>query len=102
MRKYFIIMAIVLMVLIPTASFSMDIGKEIPTDKRLHALTSYVITDVLHERLGLSGLRLFLAVNAIGISKELLDEAYGGNFDTNDLIANNVGYLTYNMIRWEW
>ena len=99
MQNRFRGVVLIALLFVSVHAHAIDIGADIPVDKRLHALSTYVIADVLHERFELSGLDLFLAVNAIGISKEVLDEAYGGEFDTNDIVANNVGYMCYNVIR---
>lgn len=70
-------------------------------DQQIHALTCYVMTDVMQSEWGWEWWQAYLAVEAMGIAKEYIDSQTGGTWDHTDQRANRVGWLTYNIIHLE-
>jgi len=71
-------------------------------DKQIHALTSYVLVDIMQSEYKWEWWQSYLAIEAIGIMKEYADTQTGGVWDTSDQRANRVGWLFYNVIHFNW
>lgn len=70
-------------------------------DKQIHALMSYVCTDIMQSEWEWEWWQSYLAIEAIGIAKEYIDTLTGGKWDYTDQRANRLGWLTYNIIHLE-
>lgn len=71
---------------------AIDLLSWIPDDKRFHIGSSYILTDILHDKLKMTWQDTFVMIGIIGFSKGLLDGYFGGEPDLKDFIANYVGF----------
>lgn len=89
MKKLIILLALTLNCGISSAQ---DIFSCVPVDKRLHALTSYVVCDIAKDY-GASKQDKFWIITGLGIAKELYDANSGSKFDLTDILADYVGFV---------
>ena len=73
----------------------------ISSDKSSHAAFNYALTDIVEDDWGQDMWVSFVCVTSVGILKETIDKLLGGEFDTNDLLANYVGWGAYRLVKWE-
>ena len=74
------------------------LDKIAPNDKQLHFMANYIATDIMQNGWKWSPWQSYIAVEVLSRVKENLDVACGGKWDNKDIIANRVGWATFNII----
>lgn len=98
--KICLIIPITIIFVMLTTNFanSMDIGNQIPIDKRMHILLMYAGNDGMATVFKWNWLERLAATTVLGIVKENLDAANGGEFSDGDIVANTVGFMCYELV----